>query len=127
YYVYLIGGLFLYVNFFTNTGPDAGWFAYVPLSGPDYGPGKRVDVWAQLITFTEIAAIIGAVEIIVTAFKQRAPGMSLTRIPLFVWAEVVIAFMVLFAMPVIATASMFLRSEEHTSELQSPYDLVCRL
>src|SRR5690349_10378111 len=84
YYVYLVGGLLLYTAFFLNTGPDAGWFAYVPLSGPAYSPGKRVDIWAQMITFTEIAALIGAVEIVTTVFKQRAPGMSLNRIPLFV-------------------------------------------
>ena len=54
--------------------PDAGWFAYVPLAGPEYSPGKRVDVWAQLITFTEIAALAVAVEIIVTVFKHARAG-----------------------------------------------------
>src|SRR3712207_4210899 len=97
YWVYLIGALLLYVGFFTNTGPDTGWFGYVPLSGPQYSPGKRADVWAQTITFSEIAALVAAVEIIVTVFKMRAPGMSLNRIPLFVWAMVVTSFMILFA------------------------------
>ena len=59
----------------------------MPLSGPEYSPGKRVDVWAQMITFTEISALAVAVELIVTIFKQRAPGMSLDRMPLFVWAH----------------------------------------
>ena len=101
YYVYLIGGLFLYTAFFLNTGPDAGWFAYVPLSGPQFSPGKRVDVWAQMITFTEISALAVAVNLITTIFKQRAPGMSLNRIPLFVWAMLVTSFMVVFAMPAV--------------------------
>jgi cytochrome c oxidase subunit I+III len=105
YWTYLIGGALLYVALFTNTGPDQGWFSYVPLAGPEYAPGKRVDVWAQMVTFTEIAAIVGGIEIIVTTFKQRAPGMSLNRVPLFVWAMVVMSFMVLFAMPWVATAS----------------------
>jgi cytochrome c oxidase subunit I+III len=108
YWVYLFGGLFLYVMFFLNTGPDTGWFSYVPLAGPEFAPGKRVDVWAQTVTFTEIAALVGAVELIVTIFKTRAPGMTLNRIPLFVWAMLVQSFMVLFAMPWIATASQFL-------------------
>src|SRR5207248_2428456 len=60
FWVYLFGGIFLYAFFFSNTGPDAGWFAYVPLSGPQYGMGKRVDVYAQMVTFTEIAALIAA-------------------------------------------------------------------
>jgi cytochrome c oxidase subunit I+III len=108
YWTYLIGGLLIYSGLILNTGPDAGWFSYVPLAGPEFGPGKRVDVWAQMVTFTEISAIVSAVEIIVTAFKQRAPGMSLNRVPLFVWSLVVASFMVLFAMPVVATGSMML-------------------
>ncbi len=111
YWVYLIGCLLLYAGLFTNTGPDAGWFSYVPLAGPEYSPGKRSDVWAQTITFTEIAGLIAAVEIIVTVFKHRAPGMSLNRIPLFVWAMLVMSFMTIYAMPWIASASLFLASD----------------
>ncbi|HEX8245905.1 MAG TPA: cytochrome c oxidase subunit I [Longimicrobium sp.] len=108
YWVYLIGALFIYVQFFLNTGTDVGWFAYVPLAGPQFSPGKRVDTWAQMVTFTEIAALIGAVELIVTIFKQRAPGMSLNRLPLYVWSMLVVAFMIIFAMPAVAVASTFL-------------------
>src|SRR5947209_2174892 len=99
YWVYLFGGTFLWVAFMLKIGPDVGWFAYVPLSGPDFSPGKRVDVWAQMITFTEVSALAVAVEIIVVVFKQRAPGMTLDRIPLFVWAMLVMSFLVIFAMP----------------------------
>src|SRR5947209_6344206 len=81
YYLYLFGGLMLFAFFFVNSGPDRGWFSYVPLSGPDYAPGKRADIWAQLITFTEVSALAVAVEVVVTVFKLRAPGMSLNRIP----------------------------------------------
>ncbi|MEN3334537.1 MAG: cytochrome c oxidase subunit [Blastocatellia bacterium] len=105
YYIYLFGGIFLYVMFLLNTGPDNGWFSYVPLAGPQYAPGKRADVWAQLITFTEVSALIVAVELVVTIFKLRAPGMSLNRIPMFVWAMLVTSFMIIFAMPTVALDS----------------------
>jgi cytochrome c oxidase subunit 1 len=108
YYIYLFGGMFLYIMFALGAGPDAGWFAYVPLSGPTFDPGKRADVWAQMITFTEISALVVAVEIVVTAFKQRAPGMSLNRIPLYVWSMIVVSFMIMFAMPAVMMASTFL-------------------
>ena len=108
YFVYLFGGLLLYGGFLLNIGPDTGWFSYVPLAGPAFSPGKRVDIWAQMITFTEIAALVGAVEIIATVFKQRAVGMSLNRIPLFVWSQVVTSFMIIFAMPAVMLASGFL-------------------
>jgi cytochrome c oxidase subunit I len=108
YYIYLAGGLLLYAGLFTNTGPDVGWFAYVPLSGPDFTPGKRSDIWAQMITFTELSALAVAVEVIITTFKMRAPGMSLNRIPLFVWAQTIVAFMVIFAMPAVMLSSTML-------------------
>ena len=111
YYVYLIGGALLYVGLFLNVGPEAGWFSYVPLAGPEFSPGKRSDIYAQTVTFTEISALITSVELIVTIFKQRAPGMSLNRIPLLVWAQLVTAFMVMFAMPWVATASTFLAAD----------------
>jgi cytochrome c oxidase subunit 1 len=111
YWTFLIGGAFIYTFFLMNTGPDAGWTAYTPLSGPQYSPGKRVDVWAQMITFTEIAALVGALELIVTVFKMRAPGMTWSRLPLFVWAQLITSFMIIFAMPSVATGSLMLASD----------------
>ncbi|WP_199200830.1 cytochrome c oxidase subunit I [Mesorhizobium sp. 113-3-3] len=105
YWMYLAGGLLLWIAFAVDTGPDVGWFAYVPLSGPQYAAGKRADIWAQMITFTEVSALAIAVEIVVTVFKQRAPGMSLDRIPLFVWSMLVTSFLVILAMPAIMIAS----------------------
>jgi cytochrome c oxidase subunit I+III len=111
YWIYLFGGSFLWIAFLLNIGPEAGWFSYVPLAGPEYSPGKRTDVWAQLITFTEVAALAGAVELITTILKQRAPGMALNRMPLFAWAVLVTSFMIVFAMPAIMLASSFLISD----------------
>jgi cytochrome c oxidase subunit I len=105
YWMYLAGGLLLWIAFAVDTGPDVGWFAYVPLAGPQYAAGKRADIWAQMITFTEVSALAVAVEIVVTVFKQRAPGMSLDRIPLFVWSMLVTSFLIIMAMPAIMIAS----------------------
>jgi cytochrome c oxidase subunit I len=105
YWMFLAGGILLWIAFALDVGPDVGWFAYVPLAGPQYGAGKRADVWAQMITFTEVSALAVSVEIVVTVFKQRAPGMSLDRIPLFVWSMLVTSFLVILAMPAIMLAS----------------------
>lgn len=105
YWIFLFGGLMIYGAFILNVGPDAGWFGYVPLSGPEYSPGKRIDFWAQMITFTEVSALLEAIVLITTIFKLRAPGMALNRMPLFVWAMLVTSFMVLFAMPAVMLAS----------------------
>ena len=105
YWVYLFGGLMLYTAFVLNVGPDAGWFSYVPLAGPEFGYGKRTDFWAQLITFTEVSALLIAIEIIATVLKLRAPGMTLARMPLFVWAMFVTMLIIMFAMPAVMFAS----------------------
>ncbi|MDB5961255.1 MAG: cytochrome oxidase [Massilia sp.] len=105
YWIFLMGGLMLYVAFILDIGPDAGWFSYPPLAGPEYSPGKRVDFWAQLITFTELSGLLEAVILITTIFKMRAPGMSLNRVPLYVWTMLVTSFMVMFAMPSVMLAS----------------------
>jgi cytochrome c oxidase subunit 1 len=105
YWIFLFGGLMLYAAFILDIGPDAGWFSYPPLAGPEYSPGKRVDFWAQLITFTELSGLLEAVILITTIFKMRAPGMTLNRMPLFVWTMLVTSFMVMFAMPSVMLAS----------------------
>ncbi len=115
YFSYLFGGILLFVGLFLNIGPDVGWFSYVPLAGPEYGTGKRVDIWSQMVTLVEIASMAGAVDIIVTVFKLRAPGMSLNRIPLFVWAQVITSFMVLFAMPAVTLCSTMLSMDRLTN------------
>ena len=115
YWLYLGGCLFLYWGVFTNTAPDVGWFAYPPLSGPQFTPGKRADFWAQMITFTEVSGLCVAAEIIVTIFKMRAPRMSLNRMPLYVWSMLVQSFMVIFAMPAVVIASSYLLSDRTIS------------
>jgi cytochrome c oxidase subunit 1 len=107
YWIYLLGGIVLYVFFLLNVGPDAGWFTYVPLAGPEYSPGKRIDVWQHLINYTELSALAASVGLIVTIFKLRAPGMSLNRLPLFVWTILVTSFMVIFAMPAVIMGILF--------------------
>ncbi|MBZ9765293.1 cytochrome c oxidase subunit I [Mesorhizobium sp. CA6] len=111
YYVYLFGGLMLWGGFALSIRPDVGWFSYVPLANLNFTPGKGPDYWAQMITFTEVAALAVSVEIVVTVLKQRAPGMTLDRIPLFVWTMLVHSFIIIFAMPAIMLASSMLIME----------------
>jgi cytochrome c oxidase subunit I+III len=99
YYVYLIAGVGLYFAYFIGVPPTGGWFAYPPLTRSEFEPGPGLDFWATMITFLEIAALVAAIELIITILKQRAPGMSLDRMPIFVWAALITGFMVLFAMP----------------------------
>jgi cytochrome c oxidase subunit I+III len=111
YWAYLFGGLFVYASFVTGTVPDAGWFAYVPLSGPIFSPAAGMDFWLLGITLVEISGIIGALELVVLFLSRRAPGMAINRIPVFAWAVFVMAAMIVVAFPVLATATVLLEIE----------------
>jgi cytochrome c oxidase subunit I+III len=107
YWLYLIAGITLYAGFFLGVGPDAGWFAHAPLSSdPSFTPKLGMDIWVTAIGLLEISALIAAVEVIVTIFKCKAPGMSMARMPIFVWAALVMSFMILFAMPAVLLATI---------------------
>jgi cytochrome c oxidase subunit I+III len=114
YWIYFLAGISLFGGLLFNMGPDMGWFAYTPLSGPGFSPGHRVDLWSQMVTMVEIGSMSTAVCIITTIFTQRAPGMSLNRIPIFVWAQLVAAFMIIFAMPAVTLCSTMLSMDRLT-------------
>ncbi|MEX0762432.1 MAG: cytochrome c oxidase subunit I [Dehalococcoidia bacterium] len=111
YWVYLFSGITLFTSLFFGTAPDGGWFNYAPLSESRYSPGLNIDIWATAVSMLEVAALVAAVEIIATTFIARAPGMTINRIPLFVWAIVIVAFMIVFAMPPLIVASLFLEMD----------------
>ncbi|WP_373047527.1 cytochrome c oxidase subunit I [Vulgatibacter sp.] len=111
YWVYLVAGITLHFSLIFGMAPDAGWFSYPPLSGPGFSPGPNLDWWVTMIAFLEVAALVAAVELIVTICKQRVPGMAAHRMPLFVWAILVMAFMIVFAMPPLVVASLFLGTD----------------
>ncbi|MCC7452473.1 MAG: cytochrome c oxidase subunit I, partial [Anaerolineae bacterium] len=110
FYTYLLSGLVLWISLLLGTAPDGGWFGYTPLTLTRYTPSYGMDIYSALITGTEISALITASELIITTFKFRAPGMSLNRVPLFVWTMLVTAVMIIFAMPsvVIGTLELLL-------------------
>jgi cytochrome c oxidase subunit I+III len=62
YFTFLFAGIMLYTGLLLNIGPDVGWFSYVPLAGPEFSPGKRGDIWNQMVTLMEISTLGSAVE-----------------------------------------------------------------
>lgn len=107
YWTYLFGGLIFYASFFFNAAPDAGWFSYTPLSGPKYA-GAGVDFWLLGLSLVEIAGLAAGVEIVVSVLKLRAPGMSISRMPLFAWAMLVTGVMMIFAFTPLLMATVLL-------------------
>jgi cytochrome c oxidase subunit I+III len=113
FFVFLFGGLLFYASFLFQAVPENGWFAYVPLSGPRFSPGIAMDFWLLALGVAEVSAIAAGIEIIISILNMRAPGMSLNRMPLFAWAMLVTAFMILFAFTTLFVASMMLEMDRH--------------
>ena len=108
YWIFLIGGLFLWGTIFFDLAPDTGWFNEAPLGELEFSPSRRIDFYSTIISFIELSALIAAVELVVTILKLRAPGMSLNRMPIFVWSILVTAMMIIFAMPAVVVGSVML-------------------
>ena len=102
YWVFLLGGLFLYSSFFLGGAPNCGWFCYAPNSifDPTIGP----TFYALGLIITGIASTAGAVNLAVTVINMRAPGMSLFRVPVFVWMGLVVQLLLVFSLPIITVA-----------------------
>jgi cytochrome c oxidase subunit I len=113
FWMLLFGGLFLNSSFFLGGAPDSGWFAYAPLTEPAYNPGRSMDFWAAGLTLLGISSIAGSINVIITTLKMRCPGMRFNTLPLFVWTTLVQNFLLLFALPSLTTAAIFLLFDRH--------------
>ena len=108
YWTFLLGGLLYYSSTLFKAVPNAGWFAYTPLSGLEFSPDLALDFWVLGLGVAEVAAIAAGIEIIIGVLKMRAPGMTLSRMPVFAWAVLVMACMILFAFTTLIIASLLL-------------------
>jgi cytochrome c oxidase subunit 1/cytochrome c oxidase subunit I+III len=108
YWIFLAAGLFVYTGLFMGRGPNAGWFDYVPLASKEYSPGMGIDFYALGLLFVGISTTATAINLIVTMFKLRAPGMSLNRMPLFCYAFLAVSLALVFALPPLNAALVFL-------------------
>src|SRR3546814_355218 len=111
FWAYLVGVLCFFGSLFFGLAPNGGWFMYPPLTSMTYSPGINADFWLLGIGFIEISAIAGAIEILVGILRTRAPGMTLDKMPLFAWAMLVFAVMIIIAFPAVILGTLLLELE----------------
>ena len=111
FWAYLAGGLVFFCTIFFDVAPDGGWFMYPPLTSWEFSPGLRADFWLLGIGFIEISAIAGAIEIVVGILRTRPPGMTLDKMPVYVWAMLIVGAMIIFGFPPVILATALLELE----------------
>jgi cytochrome c oxidase subunit 1 len=108
YWVFLAGALFLNASFLIGAPPDGGWFGYANLTTRPFSPGPGIDFWVLGLQVLGVSSMVAGVNFIVTILNLRAPGMTLMRMPLFVWMSLVVQFLVVLAFPMVTVGLIFL-------------------
>ena len=123
YWTFLGAGLFMYSSFLSGQAPDNGWFNYVPQGSAQFSPGLNIDFYCLGVIFAGVSSTGGAINFIVTILKMRAPGMTLNRMPIFVWGELAMALQIVFALPFLtAAAAMLLLDRKYGFNFFDPRD-----
>lgn len=109
FWITLMGGLLLYFSFFAGGAPNAGWFNYAPLNETKFSSSRGIDYYCMGLLLAGIGSVTTALNIIVTIIQYRVKGMTLRKLPLFVWMALVNSFLIIAAMPALnATLCMLL-------------------
>ena len=108
YWIFLLGGLFLNASFLAGAPPDGGWFGYTSLTLRQFSPGPNIDFWVLSLQILGASSILAGVNFIVTILNMRAPGMTLMRMPVFVWMTLTVQFLVVLAFPPVTVGLIFL-------------------
>ncbi|MEU5208629.1 cytochrome c oxidase subunit I [Streptomyces sp. NPDC020742] len=112
YWLFLLGGLMVVFGFVIPGGAASfGWFAYAPLNGPVFSPGKGGDLWTMGLVVAGLSTTLGAVNFITTIVCLRAPGMTMFRMPIFTWNVLFTSILALLAFPVLTAGLLALEAD----------------
>src|SRR5215216_1862692 len=104
-WTFVAGAIILNVGWFMKDGaPDAGWFGYAPLTSKTFNPDHSVDFWVMGLQLLGVASIAASLNFIVTIINMRAPGMTMMRLPVFVWMTLFTSFLIILSFPAITIA-----------------------
>ena len=118
FWLFLFGSLIVMSGFLTPGGPaDFGWTAYAPLSTGEHSPGVGGNLWPAGLAISGLGTILGAVNFTTTIVCLRAPGMTMLRMPIFVWNTLVTSLLALLAFPILTAALMGLLADRNLGTL----------
>lgn len=109
FWLFTFGGMFILVSLVIGFYAGTGWSSYPPLSGSHYNPGVGVDYWIWTLQISGAGTLLSGINFLVTILKMRCPGMTMMRMPIFVWSVFVTMILVVFAFPILtATLTMLM-------------------
>jgi cytochrome c oxidase subunit 1 len=115
FWIFLFGGCLLYFSYIGGNGlngagsaPDVGWFAYAPLTAKAFSRGASTDYWILGILVSGIGSIASALNVIVTCISMRCPGMTMSKMPMFVWVMLIDSWLIILALPPLSAAQIML-------------------
>ena len=103
YWVFFGGAMLLTSSFFFEA-PGAGWFNYVPLAGKEFSPGPGIDFYVLGLLVLGISSLMAALNFAVTIINMRTPGMTMMRLPVFIWMALIVSFLLILALPPLTVA-----------------------
>ena len=109
FWLFVAGALLMNISLVVGEFAATGWLAYPPLSGLEYSPGVGVDYWIWSLQIAGVGSLLAGLNFLVTILKMRRPGMSLMKMPVFVWSVLGSMVLVIFAFPIL-TATLGLLS-----------------
>jgi cytochrome c oxidase subunit I len=117
FWLFFFSGLMLYFSFFAGGAPAAGWFAYAPLTEKAYSFNTGMDYWALALLANGAGTVMAGINLIVTALKMRVPGLTIRRLPLFVWMVFINGILIILALPALNTALVMLLADRQLNAL----------
>lgn len=111
FWLFAAGALYILISLMVGVFAGTGWTCYPPLSGLKYNPGVGVDYWIWSIQISGIGSLLSGINFLVTILKMRCPGMTLKKMPIFVWATLATVILVIAAFPIL-TADLAMLSTD---------------
>lgn len=108
FWLFASGAMFIMVSLIVGKFSGTGWVAYPPLSGIKYNPGVGVDYWLWSVQISGLGTTLSGINFLVTIFKMRCPGMTLMKMPIFVWSVLCTMVLIVFAFPILTVTSSLL-------------------
>lgn len=116
FWLFVVGAVLLNLSLVVGNFSGTGWLAYPPLSELEYSPDVGVDYWIWIVQISGIGSSLSGINFLVTIFKMRCPGMTVMRMPLFIWTAIGSLILIIFAFPIL-TATLFMLALDRVMDM----------